>query len=114
MKTDGVFVTQSTSPLFAREAFWCINGTMKTVFKTVIPYHVFIPTFGDWGFNIGMDKNINIEELTFAGDSRFFSEETFKSSLHFPRDSDYIKTEVNKFNKPLLYLYYLKGWKNSD
>ncbi len=114
LKSDGVFVTQSTSPLFAREAFWCINNTLSEVFKTVIPYHVFIPTFGDWGFNIGTDRTLNSEEPGEAGNSKFYTSETFKASMHFPPDSDKVTTEVNRFNKPLLYLYYLKGWKNSD
>ena len=114
LKSDGVFVTQSTSPLFAREAFWCINNTLSEAFKTVVPYHVFIPTFGDWGFNIGIDKGIKFDELNETVSSKFFSKETFKASLHFPHDSDKVKTEINRFNKPLLYLYYLKGWKNSD
>ncbi len=114
LKSNGVFVTQSASPLFAREAFWCINNTLSEVFKTVVPYHVFIPTFGDWGFNIGMDKDYKFEEMSEIGDSKFFTKETFRASMHFPPDSDKVKTEVNRFNKPLLYLYYLKGWKNSD
>jgi len=114
LNKDGVFVTQSTSPLFAREAFWCINNTMSEVFTKVIPYHVFIPTFGDWGFNIGTDKVIKIEEMNESGNSKFFTKETLKAAMHFPPDSDKVVTEINKFNKPLLYLYYLKGWKNSD
>ncbi len=114
MKGGGVFVTQSTSPLFAREAFWCINSTMKTAFKNVVPYHVFIPTFGDWGFNIGMDRELNIVELNIPFKSKFFTRETFSASMVFPPDSINIKTEINRFNKPVLYRYYLKGWKNSD
>jgi len=114
LKSDGLFVTQSTSPLFAREAFWCINNTMGEVFKNVVPYHVFIPTFGDWGFNIGMDNGLKYGELSETENSKFCTKETFKASMHFPPDSDRVKTEINRFNKPLLYLYYLKGWKNSD
>ncbi len=114
LKRDGVFVTQSTSPLFAREAFWCINNTLGEVFKIVVPYHVFIPTFGDWGFNIGIDKDLRIDELNETGKSKFFTKDTFKAAMHFPPDSDRVKTDINRFNKPLLYLYYLKGWKNSD
>jgi len=107
-------VTQSTSPLFAREAFWCINKTLSSVFKNVLPYHVFIPTFGDWGFNIAMDRDFIFEEMNEKDNSKFFTKETFKAAMQFPPDSDMLKTEINKFNRPLLYLYYLKGWKNSD
>ncbi len=114
LKRDGVFVTQSASPLFAREAFWCINRTLGEVFKFVVPYHIFIPTFGDWGFNIGTDRPIDIERMDLNVNSRFFTKETFRASLHFPPDCDKVSTGINRFNKPLLYLYYLKGWKNSD
>lgn len=114
LKRDGVFVTQSTSPLFAREAFWCINNTLGTVFRNVVPYHVFIPTFGDWGFNLATDREIDYEEMSRAADTKFFTKKTFTASMDFPPDSDMIKTEINRFNKPVLYLYYLKGWKNSD
>ncbi len=114
LKESGVFVTQSTSPLFAREAFWCINKTLGVVFKEVIPYHVFIPTFGDWGFNIAMDQKFVLEDMVGAENSKFFTKETFRASMYFPPDSSRVDTKINRFNKPLLYLYYLKGWKDSD
>ncbi len=114
LKPDGVFITQSTSPLFAREAFWCINNTLSSVFKKVIPYHVFVPTFGDWGFNIAMDSDSEPADTGDNHDSKFFTRETFLASMHFPRDSSRLHTDINRFNKPVLYLYYLKGWKNAD
>jgi spermidine synthase len=114
LKESGVFVTQSTSPLFAREAFWCINNTLGEVFKEVIPYHVFIPTFGDWGFNMAMDRKFILDEMVNAENSKFFTKETFRGAMYFPPDSSKVDTKINRFNKPLLYLYYLKGWKDSD
>ncbi len=115
---DGIFVTQSTSPLFAREAFWCIFNTMKEVFPCVVPYRVYIPTFGEWGFNIASRMMINrsvFENMTVEDiDFRFFSRETFIKSQHFPDDCSKLSTEINTFNKPVLYTYYLKGWKNMD
>ena len=63
MKNNGLFVTQSTSPLFAKDAFWCINNTLKKVFKRVAPYHVYVPTFGDWGFNIASNIGFNYRNL---------------------------------------------------
>ncbi len=108
----GIFVTQSTSPLFAREAFWCVHNTMKQVFPAVKPYHVYIPTFGDWGFNIGAGftrpgkgKGVYTEE------HRFFSMETFRWATHFPADISRVDTEINTFNRPVLYRYYIRGWK---
>jgi spermidine synthase len=115
---DGIFVTQSTSPLFAREAFWCIFNTMREVFPSVVPYHIYIPTFGEWGFNIAsrvvinrtVFKDMTVEKIDF----RFFSKNTFIRSQHFPDDCSKVTTEINTFNRPILYTYYLKGWKIMD
>lgn len=108
----GVFVTQSTSPLFAREAFWCVHNTMKNTFTTVVAYHVYVPSFGDWGFNMAYNYPYHVDGIDerTAG-LQYFSRDTFKQSLHFPDDSDKRETEINTFNKPVLYTYYLKGWK---
>ncbi len=108
----GIFVTQSTSPLFAREAFWCIHNTMKKVFPSVTAYHVYVPSFGDWGFNMAIEGTCDIgaAEVAVPG-LRYYSRESFSQSLHFPADSVVSQTDVNTFNKPVLYRYYLKGWK---
>ncbi|GAB4459998.1 MAG: polyamine aminopropyltransferase [Armatimonadaceae bacterium] len=50
LAVGGVFVTQATSPLFAREAFWCVHETVKAAGFATTPYHVYVPSFGDWGF----------------------------------------------------------------
>jgi len=111
----GIFVSQSTSPLFASDAFWCINNTMKKVFPSVIPYHVFIPTFGDWGYNMASmcnlkEMKVNEKDVSY----RYFSSKSFEFSKFFTKDMDYRKTKINTFNKPILYTYYLKGWRNTD
>ncbi|ABK45660.1 Spermine synthase [Magnetococcus marinus MC-1] len=46
----GVFVTQATSPFHAREAFWTTHATVADVFAQARPYHLLVPSFGDWGF----------------------------------------------------------------
>ncbi len=114
---DGVFVTQSTSPLFAREAFWCIHNTMKRVFPSVVPYRVYVPTFGEWGFNIGSKKSlgeIRLREHDTAVDARYYTRTTFMNALHFAQDNGPVDTRINTFNTPVLYSYYVRGWKSHD
>ena len=113
LNIDGVFVTQSTSPLSAREAFWCIHHTMKRIFSEVVPYHVHVPSFGDWGFNIGMFGVFNPENIAGVQGLNFFSRETFSGALIFSADIKKIDTKINSYNKPVLYNYYVKGWKYS-
>ena len=50
MNAGGVVAIQSTSPLAAREAFWCIVATVRDVGLHAAPYHAPIPSFGEWGF----------------------------------------------------------------
>jgi spermidine synthase len=47
---DGVVAVQSTSPLMARQSFWCINRTLEAAGFQVRPYHALVPSFGEWGF----------------------------------------------------------------
>ena len=54
----GAFVTQSTSPLFSRDAFWCIERTVAAAGFATTPYHVYVPSFGDWGFVLAKDSAI--------------------------------------------------------
>lgn len=49
----GMVITQSTSPYFAPEAFWCIHHTLASVWPgTTLPMTVYVPSFGQWGFNL--------------------------------------------------------------
>ncbi len=52
----GMFVTQATSPLFSRDAFWCIERTVAAAGFATTPYHVYVPSFGDWGFVLAKDS----------------------------------------------------------
>jgi spermidine synthase len=52
LSANGLLVVQSTSPLYARQSFWCVVTTLESVgFKTA-PYHAQVPSFGEWGYII--------------------------------------------------------------
>ncbi len=52
MSADGYLVTQSSSPFFTHKTFWSIEKTLDAVFAETLSYHVSIPSFGIWGFNM--------------------------------------------------------------
>jgi len=114
LSDGGIFVTQSTSPLAAREAYWCINNTLRSVFSGTVPYHVYVPSFGDWGFVIASDKRILSAKDIDDEKIRFYSADEFRTEMRFQPDSEYIETKINTFDRPLLYQYYLHGWKNYE
>src|SRR5215813_5745688 len=41
---------QSTSPMFARNSYWCIVRTLEAAGFVVKPYYTAVPSFGLWGF----------------------------------------------------------------
>jgi spermidine synthase len=114
LKPEGVFVTQSTSPLSADEAFWCVNHTMKEVFGHAVPYNIYVPSFGNWGFNLSVKGGP--PEFTGVSEKvhpvRYYSKAAMEAALFFPDDLREKETSLNTFNKPVLYTYYIKGWKN--
>ena len=52
----GILVTQSVSPVFSSKSFMCILKTLEEAGFSVLPYHNNIPTMGDWGWILSMQK----------------------------------------------------------
>src|SRR4029078_494326 len=50
LSAQGLALVQSTSPLFARQSYWCIVETLKQAGLRTYPYHVSVPACGEWGF----------------------------------------------------------------
>ncbi|MGB8389394.1 polyamine aminopropyltransferase [Mycobacterium sp.] len=46
----GLMVVQAGSPYSTPTAFWRTVSTIQAAGYAVTPYHVHVPTFGDWGF----------------------------------------------------------------
>ncbi|KUH98379.1 spermidine synthase [Mycolicibacterium acapulense] len=47
---DGLLAVQAGSPFSTPAAFWRTVSTVRAAGYAVTPYHVHVPTFGDWGF----------------------------------------------------------------
>ena len=48
----GLMVVQSGSPYSTPTVFWRTVSTIRAAGFAVTPYHVDVPTFGDWGFTL--------------------------------------------------------------
>lgn len=111
MSKDGVLVTQSTSPYFARQAYWTIGATLEAVFPWVKPYTVYVPSFGQWGFfmagNIGRDGVPEVKVST-----RYLTPEVIPTLFIFDGDTGKIPAEVNTLNNQILVREYEKSWEN--
>lgn len=106
----GIAVIQSTSPYFARNSFWCINHTLNESGFITIPYHVNVPSFGEWGYTLAMKKNIYRIPEKFPGGLRYIDEKECRGIMQFPKDIDYVETEVNRLNNQVLVHYFENEW----
>ena len=106
LNENGVMVCQSTSPYYAKKSFWCINKTIKSQFETVIPYHLQVPTFGEWGFNIAFNGENKREKLEV--ETQYLNEDNIDSMFNFGKDEmlDMNLIEENDMFKPTLITYY--------
>lgn len=107
---DGVAVIQSTSPLFARRSFWCIDTTLKAAGFWTRPYHALVPSFGEWGYVLVAHEAAPPRRPLPEG-LRFLSEDTHEGLFQFPMDMSPLPAEVNRLNNQVLVHYYEEEWR---
>jgi spermidine synthase len=106
----GVLVVQSTSPLFSRDAFWCIRKTIAAAGFSTSPYHVYVPTFGDWGFTLARAMPEPAPDLTktkLVGlKLRFLHSANLSSLTAFDADTSEPLVEISTLDHPRILHYY--------
>lgn len=105
LSEDGVLVTQSTSPYFTPKSFWCISKTLESVGFYVKPYHLEVPSFGDWGFNLAMNDS-NEQPWRTMVDTKYLSNENIPALFLFAKDELAQNVEINRLTRPRLMVYY--------
>ena len=110
LSRNGLVVVQSTSPLFARQSYWCIVETLKQAGFRTYPYHVYVPSFGEWGFAIGSSGTYE-PPLQLPAGLRFLSARNVAEMFVFPNDMLPVPVEANHLNDQVLVRYYEREWK---
>lgn len=54
----GLMVVQAGSPFSTPTAYWRTVSTIRAAGYAVTPYHVHVPTFGDWGFALAQRGDV--------------------------------------------------------
>lgn len=107
---SGLVVVQSTSPLFARQSFWSIANTLKHSGFETWPYHVYVPSFGEWGFILAGPGGY-VRPETLPDGLRFLDKRTLAQLFVFPQDMAEVPAEPNRLNDQALVRYYEKEWR---
>ncbi len=109
---QGLLVSQSTSPYFSAEAYWCVNETLKAAgFKHTYPYHVYVPSFGDWGFILASNQKVDIQNFDLSVQTKYLDKETFKKAFVIEKDIIRENIKPSTLDKPTILDYYLQGWR---
>jgi spermidine synthase len=117
LKPDSAVVVQTTSPLMARNSYWCIIKTLEAAGFTVKPYQTTVPSFGIWGYALAKLQPFDAPtkppeniELKFLNDKSFASMFDFSSDTSLPNE----EIEINRLDNQALVRYYETEWRRFE
>jgi spermidine synthase len=116
LRPGGRVVVQSTSPYMARRSYWCIVHTLQAVGFQTLPYHTYVPSFGEWGYvmawprtNVPDTRTDNVP-IAFPPGLRYITPQTLAEMTHFAPDMAELPTDVNRLNNQVLVRYFEEDW----
>lgn len=110
LNEGGLMVAQSTSPLFARQSFWCISETMKQAGLKTYPYHAYVPSFGEWGYVLAGKRDYT-PPAQLPANLKFLTAPMLGQLFQFPADMGPVQVEPNRLNDQVLVRYYEREWR---
>jgi spermidine synthase len=107
----GAVSVQATSPLFARRSYWCIIETMRSAGFSVRPYHVTVPSFGEWGYALARRVPFAPPSHAPALALRYLNDAALAAMFELPADIAPVAVEINQLDNQALVRYYEKEWR---
>lgn len=107
-------VVQSGSPFSTPDAFWRTNQTIAAAGWATTPYHVHVPTFGDWGFVLagqGVAPQVSLDDG--APGLKYFTPELAAASMVFGSDVAKRDLEPNTLEHPRIVEDIRRGWRDA-
>lgn len=114
LNEKGIAVIQSTSPYFARRSYWCIEHTCAEAGFATVPYHAYVPSFGEWGYLLISNEPIAIPYIDAQVPLRFLNTQTWQQMQQFAPDMNEVETDVNLLNNQILVQYFEEEWGRYD
>ncbi|MBS7829333.1 polyamine aminopropyltransferase [Wohlfahrtiimonas chitiniclastica] len=114
LSPKGMMVVQSTSPYFAPNAYGSINATLKAANLYTLPYHAYVPSFGEWGYILASREDAFHVPTSFQIPTRYLDEITTAQMFNFPKDMP-LRTNVepNHLNTQILVKYFEEDWRKA-
>ena len=122
LSVHGGLATQSTSPYHSRQAFVCVHKTLESAGYSVVAYHTDVPSFGQWGWQLGFRRGIRtttemrqvLETSRVPVKTRFVNQDAIKAMMLWGKGVWEIlpDVKVNTEVHPVLSQYYYRGWRD--
>lgn len=104
---------QATSPMFARNSYWCIVRTLEAAGFVVKPYYTAVPSFGLWGFALASASPFEVPTKPPDG-LRFLDEQTLAAMFRLSKDIEPVPVEINRLDNQALVRYYEGEWRKFE
>jgi len=114
---DSAVVIQCTSPLIARNSYWCIIKTLEAAGFTVKPYQTTVPSFGVWGYALAKLQPFDTPQKPPRGiDLKFLNDASFPALFDFSADMTRPTEdiEINRLDNQALVRYYESEWRRFE
>jgi len=113
LSEDAGVSVQCTSPLFARQSYWCIIRTIEASGFSVRPYQTAVPAFGVWGFALARVKPFDQpSQIQTQIPLRFLNNEALTALFSISADMSPVPVEINRLDNQVLVRYYESEWKH--
>ncbi len=113
LASGGALSVQCTSPLFARRSYWCIVETIRAAGWQIRPYHLYVPSFGEWGFTLAApDAPPQPELRRLPKNLRYLDAGALPDMFMFPADMASLPSPVNRLFDQVLVRYYEQDWRS--
>jgi spermidine synthase len=104
---------QSTSPMFARNSYWCIIRTLEAAGFFVRPYYTAVPSFGLWGYALARSSGFEVPRNPPPG-LKFLDEQTLTAMFTLSKDIEPVPVEINRLDNQVLVRYYEGEWRKFE
>lgn len=118
IRSTSIIVTQAGSPVFARQAYWSVaatldqtrNPSVPAASLEILPYHAYVPSFGDWGFVLASAGQALEPAQPLPAGLKFLTPDLWPAMRTFAPDSEQVDVEINSIRDHRLVRYYEHGW----
>lgn len=101
LNPGGLLVVQAGSPYSTPDAFWRTVSSVSSAGLGATPYHVHVPSFGDWGYVLAQAGPPPALELsTTAAPRKFLDPATLGAAAVFPPDRPRLALEPSTLDRP--------------